>query len=180
MRAPEPRYLVIGRVLRPHGVRGELRVEVLTSFPERMGRHQFVYLAHPATPEEATRHRVERLQAHGQVMLLRLSGCVSRNVAEELRGMLVLIPREEAVVLANGEFYQYQVVGLRVETEDGTWLGQVSEVLETGANDVYVVIGPLGEVLLPAMEEVIRQVDLPGGRMVVHLLPGLLGEQDKP
>ncbi len=92
--------------------------------------------------------------------------------------MLVQIPREEAVALAPGELYQYQVVGLRVESEDGTWLGQVIEVLETGANDVYVAVGPFGEVLLPAITEVVREIDLAAGRMVIHLLPGLLGDDE--
>jgi 16S rRNA processing protein RimM len=178
VRAPEPRYLVVGRVLRPHGVRGELRVEVLTGFPEQVGRHKFLYLARPDAPEETARQPVEYARLHGQVLLLKLTGCETRDAADELRGLLVQIPREEAVPLAAGELYQYQVVGLRVETEHGTWLGQVIEVLETGANDVYVVIGPFGEVLLPAVEEVVRQMDLQQGRMVVHLLPGLLGEQD--
>jgi len=179
MRAPEPRYLVIGRVLRPQGVRGELRVEVLTSFPEQVGRHEFLYLAHPQTPDVASRYALEYVRPHGQVLRIKLAGCESRTAAEALRGMLVQIPREEAAPLAPGELYQYQLVGLRVESEDGTWLGQVIEVLETGANDVYVTVGPFGEVLLPAIAEVVREIDLAAGRMLVHLLPGLLGDDEE-
>ena len=178
MRAPEPRYLVVGRILRPHGVRGELRVEVLTSFPEQVGRHKYLYLAHPQTPDVAERYLAEAARMHGQVLLLKLGGTDNRDTADELRGMLVEIPREQAVKLAEGEFYQYQVVGLRVETEQGTWLGQLIEVLETGANDVYIVVGPFGEVLLPAVAEVVRRIDIEQGLMVVHLLPGLLADED--
>jgi 16S rRNA processing protein RimM len=180
VRAPEPRYLVIGRVLRPHGVRGELRVEVLTGFPEQAGRHKQLFLARSDAPDDPVRHPVEYVRMHGRVLLLKLAGCNDRDAADELRGLLVEIPREEAVPLAAGELYQYQVVGLRVETEDGAWLGQVIEVLETGANDVYVVIGPFGEVLLPATAEVVRSVDLKEGLMRVHLLPGLLDDQHAP
>lgn len=179
MRAPEPRYLVVGRVLRPHGIRGELRVEILTGFPDQLGRHEAFYLAHPASAEDVTRYTVERLRVRGNVMLLKLHDCESRNAAEQLRGMLVQIPREHAAPLQEGEYYQFQLIGLRVETDEGTWLGRIVEVLETGANDVYVASGPFGEVLLPAIEEVVRQIDLERGRMIVHLLPGLLGEEEQ-
>ncbi len=175
---PEPRYLVIGRVLRPHGVRGELRVEVLTGFPEQVGRHKQLYFARSGSPDEAEGHPVEYVRQHGHVLLLKLRGFDDRDAADGMRGLLVEVPREDAVPLADGELYQYQVVGLRVETDDGKWLGQLIEVIETGANDVYVVVGPFGEVLIPAIAEVVLEVDLAQRRMRVHLLPGLLGEKN--
>jgi 16S rRNA processing protein RimM len=88
--------------------------------------------------------------------------------------MLVQIPVEEAVPLEKGEYYFFQLVGVRVETEGGEWLGQIVDVIETGANDVYVVHGPRGEVLLPAIDDVILDLDLESKQMVVHLIPGLL------
>ena len=91
---------------------------------------------------------------------------------------MVQVPREEAIPLEEGEYYYFQLVGLTVETESGERLGRLAEVLETGANDVYVVRGPRGEVLLPAVEDVIRQVDLESRRVVVRLLPGMLPEGD--
>jgi 16S rRNA processing protein RimM len=90
-----------------------------------------------------------------------------------LRGQLVQIAREEAVPLQAGQFYEHQIVGLSVVTADGHALGQVVEVLATGANDVYVVLGPRGEILLPARAEVVRAIDLDAGTMTVVLLPGL-------
>ena len=176
VRAPEPRYLAVGRVRRPHGVRGELRVEIVTSHPRRLLQHRFLLLASPDSPDVVRRYPVEKLRVHGDVILLKLGGCDDRNAADGLRGMLVQVPIQEAVPLEDGEYYHSQIIGLMVETETGQLLGRVVEVLETGANDVYVVRGPTGEVLLPAVEDVILAVDLEAGRLLVHLLPGILEE----
>jgi 16S rRNA processing protein RimM len=81
--------------------------------------------------------------------------------------------------LGEGEFFHHQIVGLRVETTDGEQLGKVAEVLETGADDVYVVRGNLGEILLPAISDVVERIDLAEGRMTVRLLPGLLREDQQ-
>ncbi len=177
-RVPEPRYLAVGQVQRPHGVRGEVRVEVLTDYPERLELHDAFYLAHPYSPESARRYPVERLRLRQDVILLKLGGCDDRNAAEALRGMLVQIPIEEAVPLEEGEYYFHQLLGVQVETEGGEQLGQVVEVLDTGANDVYVVQGPRGEVLLPAIGDVVLELDLVSQRMVVRLMPGML--EDEP
>jgi 16S rRNA processing protein RimM len=177
-RVPEPRYLVIGRVLRPHGIRGELRVEVVTDYPERLGQYAFFYLAHPDSPESARRYPVEKLRPHKGVLLLKLGGCDDRNAAEALRGLLVQVPFKEAVPLEEGEYYHFQLIGVEVETESGEELGQVVEVLKTGANDVYVVRGVHGEILLPAVENVVFELDLESKRMVVRLLPGMLGDKE--
>lgn len=174
----EPRYLSVGEVIRPHGVRGELRVRILTEYPERLHLHTHFYLAHPASAERVRRYAVEKMRFHRDVLLLKLEGCNDRTTAETLRGMLVQIPLEDAVPLEEGEYYLFQLLGVEVETESGEWLGRVVEVLETGANDVYVVRGPRGEVLVPAIGEVVRQLDLAAKRMVIHLLPGLLGDEE--
>jgi len=174
-RIPEPRYLAVGRILRPHGIRGELRVGILTNYPERLGQYAYFYLASPDLPEIARRYPVEKLRRHKKVLLLKLGGCDDRNAAEELRGQLVQIPIEAAVPLEEGEYYYFQLIGVRVEAESGESLGQVVDVLETGANDVYVVRGPQGEVLLPAVKEVVLKLDLEAKQMVVNLLPGMLG-----
>ncbi len=176
MRTPEPRYLVVGRILRPHGIRGEVRVEIITSYPERLGQHACFYLAYPGSPEAVRCYPVEKLRRHGRALLLKLDGCDDRSGADELRGMLVQVPIEKAVPLEKGEYYHFQLIGVRVETESGQWLGRVVEVLDTGANDVYVVRGPQGEVLLPAVDDVVLELDLELRRMVVHLLQGMLAE----
>ena len=171
---PEPRFLAVGRVSRPHGVRGELRVVLLTDYPGRLGQHAYFYLASPDSPEMVRRYQVEKLRHHKKVLLLKLGGCDDRNGAEELRGQLVQIPTEEAVPLEEGEYYDFQLIGVKVEAESGESLGQVVEVLKTGANDVYIVRGSWGEVLLPAVKDVVLELDIEARQMVVNLLPGLL------
>jgi 16S rRNA processing protein RimM len=101
--------------------------------------------------------------------------------AATLFGELLYVSRDEAATLPRGSYFEHEVVGLRVETVEGGVLGTIAEILRTGANDVYVVRGERGEVLIPAVRHVVRRVDLPGGRIVVALLPGLLpGEADEP
>ena len=174
---PEPRYLAVGRILRPHGIQGDLRVEVVTDYPERLELHACFYLASPDSPESVRSYRVEKLRQHRGVLLLKLEGCDDRNAADQLRGLLVQIPIEDAVPLDEGEYYHFQLVGIRVETESGQWLGQVVEVLKTGANDVYVVHGAEGEVLVPAVGNVVLALDLESKRMVIRPLPGMLGDE---
>ena len=109
---------------------------------------------------------------------LQVGLAVSLHAADDtLRDQLVQIPLEAAVPLEDEEYYHFQVVGVRVITDGGESLGRVAEVLVTGANDVYLVRGPRGEVLIPAIEDVVRSLDLEARQMVVTLLPGLLKEE---
>ncbi len=165
----EPQFLVVGRVLRPHGVRGELRVEIHTDYPERFAEYGHVYIGEPLT-----RYKIKKHRFHHDLVLLTVAGIDNRNQAESLRGQWVWIHRENAIPLQEGEYYTYQVLGLHVITDAGVELGQVAEIIETGANDVYVVQGRTGQVLLPAIPEVVVQVDIPAQKMIVHLLEGLI------
>jgi 16S rRNA processing protein RimM len=168
-RKKEPRLLVIGEVLRPHGVRGEVRVRVLTDFPERFRLLKSVYLGR--TPKPVA---VESVRLHQRYVLLKLAGYDGRTAVESLRHALVQIPIEEAMPLEEDEYYLYQVVGLAAWTTQGEYLGRVREVLSTGANDVYVIRGPKGEILLPATDEVVREVDFAAGGLTVELMEGLV------
>lgn len=172
--SPEPRFLVIGRIVRPHGVRGEMRVEILTELPERLTWLEQVYLSRdpddPA-PEVAT---VEKVRLHKNQALLQLGNVGSREAAEDLRSVLLLIPMADALPLEDDEYYFYQLEGLEVVTDEGVVLGVLREVLETGANQVFVVAGSRGELLLPNTLEVVQKIDLESGRITVHILPGLL------
>lgn len=173
---PEPSYVIVGEVLRPHGIRGEVRVEILTDYPERLVQHEYLYLAHPRSPDDVERYGLESLRPHKGVLLIKLEGCDDRDAAEELRGMLVQVPLQDAIPLEEGEYYHFQLMGMDVETEAGEWLGRVADVVATGAHDVYVVRGPRGEVLLPAIEDVILELDTETQKMVVRPLPGMLEE----
>lgn len=172
--SPGPSHIVVGQIRRPHGIRGEVRVEILTDYPERVDRHEYVYLARPQSPDDVERHVLESVRPHKGVLLIKLEGVDDRDTAEKLRGMLVEVPLEDAVPLKEGEYYHFQMIGVDVETETGEWLGRVADVIATGAADVFVVRGPRGEILLPAIEDVILELDTEGREMTVQLLPGLL------
>lgn len=140
-----------------------------TDFPQRFQRLKRVYLG-----EKAISFVLERSRLHKGHALLKLGGCDDRDAAEELRGQLVQIPIEEAMPLDEDEYYVYQIVGLDVWSTEGEHLGKVSEILFTGANDVYVVQREKGEILIPAVEDVVLEVDLAGGRLTVELMEGLI------
>jgi 16S rRNA processing protein RimM len=167
----EPRFIVVGRILRPHGVRGEVVVEVVTDFPQRFDSLEVAYVGDAV---HARAHRVTKKRWHKGRVLMAFEGYPDRDSVETLRDLLVQVPVEEAMPLPEGEYYPYQLAGINVITEDGEHLGTISDVLFTNANDVYVVSGPRGQILLPAIRQVITQIDLPGRRVIVKLMPGLV------
>lgn len=166
----EPVFLVVGKLRRPHGVRGEMVTTVLTDFPELISPGIRVYVgeAHRAL-------QVHSVRSHQADLLISFESYLDRSEVGFFRNQLIYLREEDFPELPTGEYYFHQVVGLQVETEAGQSLGRVSEVLVTGANDVYIVQRE-GErdLLLPAIEEVIREIDVAGGKMIVKLLPGLL------
>ena len=168
---PERRYLAIGRVVRAHGLRGELSVAVLTEFPDRFETMEWVYLGNEF---EASPYRVEGYRWHKDNILLTLAGITDRTQAELLRGQLVQIPVEEATPLPEGQYYLYQLIGLQVFTIQGEKLGTISQILETGANDVYVVENDDRQILLPGTPEVVQAIDIARGQMLVNVIDGLI------
>lgn len=175
-----PDVVIIGEVTAPHGVRGELRVLPLTDDPERFGRLISVQVTGgaPGLPREVA---VERASSRGNMVILKLAGVDDAGAAEKWRGARLAVPRTEAIPLSEGRYFQFEIMGLSVVTEDGRVLGKIVRIYETGANDVYEVRSETGAglpetFLLPALKSVVRSVDVPGGRMVVRLLPGLVEE----
>ena len=169
---PGPRYLVVGQIIRPHGIRGAVQMELLTDSPEHIATLERLYLGTQHQP-----YQLETARFHKERLLLQFKECVDRNAAEELRGETVAVAVEDAVPLETDEFYHFQLEGISVETAAGELLGELVEILTPpGANDVYVIHGLRGEVLLPAIPEVVKSIDLEAGLMVVQPLPGLLPE----
>jgi len=156
--------LAVGRIGAPHGVRGQVRVEPLTDYPERFARLGEVCLE--LSDGRRRRAVVEGGSpgARGRVVL-KFKGCDDRAAVEDLRGAYVLIPRAEAVELPSGHYFVDDIVGLEVVTTSGERLGAVREVIRTGANDVYVT----DRGMVPATREVVRRIDLAAGAMVVEL-----------
>jgi 16S rRNA processing protein RimM len=121
-------------------------------------------------------YRVLGVRAHQKAMLIKLEGVAGREEAEDFRGELIYVSLDDAVPLETDEYYEHQIVGLQVETDTGERLGEVVETLTLpGANEVLIVHGPRGELLIPVTEEVVVGFDLEEGRILVHPLPGLLG-----
>lgn len=170
-KATEPSFLVIGQISKPHGVKGEVRVIPHTDLPERFTWLKEVYLGE----KNPRLMSVEYARLHQNLILLKLVGYDDRDTADTLRGSWLQVPESEAIPLAEGEYFLFQLIGLEVVTEAGESLGKLVEVMETGANNVFRVSGNRGEVLLPDIDEVILNIDFGDGRMTVHLLPGLLG-----
>lgn len=166
-----PAYVVVGRVARPHGLHGELRLVPDTDFPERLTDLDEAVLLKDGRP---TPVRVASVRVHGSRMLIKLTGIDSMTAAERWRGAALAVPRVRAAVLPQGRHYIFEVVGLRVVTEDGRDVGTVREILRTGSNDVYVVRGAGREHLIPAISSVVLVIDPAAGRMVIRPLAGLL------
>lgn len=162
-------YLAIGRIATAHGVRGEVRVELYTDFPERFAPQTDIYMGEALTPATIEYARPHKLQ-----MLVKLVDVETRDEAEELRGQWLFVPEEEAVALEADTYWVHDIIGLQAATEAGEVLGRISEVLFTGANEVYVIQDADGaELLVPAIADVIQQVDLAAKRITVRLLPGM-------
>ncbi len=170
----KPAHLVIGEVLRPHGVRGEARMRVLTDNREHLPSLKYVYLADSPTDTRKNRLDLEGVRFNKAYALLSFVGVDSRDEAEALRGKSVLIDMDQAAPLEDGQYYLFQLVGMRVVTE-GVELGAIKEVLQTGANDVYIVDSDIhGELLIPAHDETIADIDFDAQIVSMTLPEGLI------
>ncbi len=164
-----PRYLIIGRVLKPWSYRGEMKIEILTEFPNRFASLRQVFIG-----DDAKSFSIESTRLHGKHALIKLLGVDSTQAAAKLRDQLVYVSREEAVPLERGKHYLYELVGLRVVTTEGEALGEIVEILDTGANDVYVVRDSSREILIPAIEDVVKEIAIDRGEILVKLLEGMV------
>ena len=161
----QPGFLILGRVVKIYGVRGEVKVACFADAwkPFRgLGR---LWLGRPEGPFQAL--AVERARERGRVVILKLTGVDTPEAAAGLVGHEVAVPREEAPSPPEGVFYHYDILGLRV-MEGDQFLGTVQEVMETSAHDVYVIQRPAGEWMLPATRAHIRRIDLVGKRIEIE------------
>lgn len=162
VRGKAPELVAVARILKPQGIRGEVRVESLTDNATRLTRPgRFILSRVPGVDSAPDDHAVEltRGRPHGRFFALKFAGVETMSDAEALRDLLVKVPARELAALPEGTFYLYEIIGAEVVTEDGARLGVVEEIMRGPAHDVYVVRGPDGESLLPATREVVRAVD---------------------
>lgn len=169
----------VGCITTTHGVRGEVKVYPTTEEPQRFKKYKEVFLAGPAGKggQQDIREcmHIESVKFFKQMVIVKFKECTSMEEAERLRGAELYVPREKAVPLKENEYYISDLIGMQVESDEGVMLGMLDDVMQTGANDVYVVKQPDGrEILLPAIKECIRLVDVKARHITVHLMPGLV------
>lgn len=165
--------LQVGVVAKAHGVRGEMKVFPTTDSPQRFKDLSYVYL--DAGGEDFRKLKIQSVKSVNRFAVLKLEGIENMDQAEGYRGQTLWIPREEAQPLKEDEYYVGDLIGMDVVLEDDTPFGTLKDVMETGANDVYVVETAQGrEVLLPAIGECILDVDVETDVMTIHLMDGLV------
>jgi 16S rRNA processing protein RimM len=166
----EPVFVVIGKFRRPHGIRGEIVMTVLTDFPDLIVPGQRVYAGERYHP-----YGIHGVRQHGADLLITLEGLPDRTAVEIFRNVMVYMKAEDMPDLPEGDFFLHQIVGMEVITDQDQYLGRVKEILITGANDVYLIETAEGnEILIPAIDQVILEINQEEGKVLVHVLPGLL------
>ena len=168
--------IVLGEIMGPHGLQGEVRVRIASDDPEPLLNAEAVWLGKSSTDPEARRYRVHGcgLGRKGEVRV-RFQGVEGREAVARLIGLIVTSPATLLPELPAGEFYWYELIGCQVESESGEQVGSVREIWETGAHDVLVVEGGDGsQHLISTARELVPEIDPEAGRIVIESLPGLL------
>lgn len=166
------KQLQVGVISSTHGVRGEVKVFPTTDDVTRFRQLKKVYLD---TGREMLPLEIQNVKFFKQFAILKFKGIDNINDIEKYRGKSLMIDREDAVDLNEDEYFIADMIGMKVCTEDGSEFGTLKDVMETGANDVYIIDSPEhGEVLIPAIKECILDVDMEEGRMTIHLMEGLV------
>lgn len=165
----------IGKIIGTHGHRGEVKVYLLTDFPERFRSLKEVFLVTPSGQRSLS---IERVRFHKGYVIMKSEECHTMNDAEKLKGGMLCVPEDELYPLGEDEYYCFQLIGMDVYTEEGLHLGVVEDIFPTGSNDVYVVRDDHKEYLIPAIKEVVREINLETRRITIHLLKGLLNLSD--
>ncbi len=162
-----PGYVAVGRIGPAWGVRGAVKVIPLVDTRERLARGRSVTVGDE-------RRVIESSHWRKGLVYLKLSGIDDRDAASSLRDRFLAVPESELEPLAEGEYYRFQIIGLEVRSATGAVLGHVTDVLTTGANDVYIVRSGKREILVPATGEVIKEIDVERGLMLIEEVPGLI------
>ena len=172
MKLSELEFITIGRILSPWGSKGQLKVEVATDFPQRFAPSSKVYINQQPTT-------IDSIEWHKGKAIIKLNTIGSIEDAEKLRGQLVEIHHSQLQPLPEGQYYHFELIGLEVGTTQGESLGKITEILTTSSSDTYVVNGARGEILIPAIEDIVKSIDLDKGCLVIEPIKGLLSLNEK-
>jgi len=159
-------FFTIGTIVKAQGIRGEVRVMPSTDDPKRFSLLDRVRVG-------GTWYNVERARQHNTLVIMKLENINDRNTAEKLVGGVLEIPPEAALPLADDEYYIRDLIGMQAVDEAENILGTITQVLHTGANDVYVIAAPEGKFMIPAIKDVIIQVDIAAQKVIVRMMDGL-------
>ncbi len=165
--APGDDLVHVARIVRPWGASGEVKVVVTSGLPDRLRGYRAVQV-------RGVSLHVQRVRVERGSVVVKLRGVDSREEAGALRGAALEVPESSLPELPPDTYYHFQIVGLRVVTPQGEDLGEVADILSTGSNDVYVVKNATAEFLVPAIEDVVRGIDLRSGVVTIEPMPGLL------
>lgn len=172
MKSTDLEFITTGRILTALGIKGKLKVKIETDFPQRFAPGAKIYInRQPMTINSAEWHRGK--------LIIKIDTIDSIEDAQKLQGKTLEIHRSQVHPLPEGQYYHFQLIGLEVWTTQGELLGNVTEILTAESNDNYVVRGAKGEILIPAIEDVIKSVDLDQGRMTIEAIEGLLSLNQK-
>lgn len=161
----------VGKIVNTHGVKGEVKVMPTTDDPSRFKKFKSVYVMR----KTMTTYEIETVRFHKGCVLIKFKGIDDMDAAELLRGSEIKIDRKDGVPLGKDEYYISDLYDMEVYTEEERFLGKIVDIIETGSNDVYVLkkAGRQKDLLIPAIKQVIKNVDVAGKKMTVHLLEGL-------
>lgn len=165
------KYLEIGQIVNTFGIKGMVKIRPFTDDIRRFDRLKKVYIKKNNVEE----YEIEEVKYHKDMVLIKFKGIENLEQANLLRNYYLLINRDEEEPLEEGRYYIVDMLGIEVYTDEGKKLGILDDIFNTGSNDVYVIKDELGkQILLPAIKEVIKQVDIENKKMIVHLIPGLV------
>ncbi len=166
-------WATIGKIVAPFGIRGELKVFSLSDIPNRFAQLDKIFVG----PDHVSRRITAVRPYKGDMLIVKFAGIDDANTAETLRNFDLSIPLDKLAQLPQDSYYQHDILGLRVATLNGNDIGTIIEIMETGSNDVYVVKGENKQpILLPAIKDVVKQVDLIRRMMYIEPMAGLLDD----
>ncbi len=167
------KYLEIGQIVNTFGIKGMVKVKPFTDDTEkRFDNLKKVYIQNKNTRKE---YEIEEVKYHKEMVLIKFKGIENPEDANLLRNCYLVVDRDEEEPLEEGTYYIVDMIGLEVYTDEGEKLGILDDVFNSGSSDIYVVKNELGkQILLPAIEDVIKNIDMEQRKMIVHLIPGLM------
>lgn len=172
----ETEWATIGHIVAPFGIRGELKVYSMTDIPNRFAQLETIYLG----PEHTPRRIISARPHKGEIVVLRLQGVNDANTADTLRNVALMIPASQLAQLPPDSYYYHDILGLQVVTLQGRIIGTIVDIIETAGNDVYVIRAQESgkEILIPAIKDVVKQVDLIRRMMYIDPMQGLLNTDE--